>query len=45
MQGVEQQLQNAPVNSQEEKENKEFALKMFKFLQSKLEQQKAKNPQ
>jgi hypothetical protein len=45
MQSVEQQLQSAPVNSQEEKENKEFALKMFKFLQGKLEQQKQKNPQ
>lgn len=45
MAGVEQQLANAPTNSPEEKENKEFALKMFKFLQSKLEQQKQKNSQ
>ena len=36
--GIERQLQMAPAKTQEEKENKEFALKLFDFVQKKLEQ-------
>ena len=36
--GIERQIQMAPAKTQEEKENKEFALKLFDFVQKKLEQ-------
>ena len=35
---IEKQIELAPANTQEEKENKEFALKLFNFVQAKLEQ-------
>jgi hypothetical protein len=38
MAGIERQLQITPANTPEEKENKEFAMKLFDFVQKKLEQ-------
>jgi len=38
MAGIERQLQMAPAKTQEEKDNKEFAMKLFDFVQKKLEQ-------
>ena len=35
---IEKQIELAPANTPEEKENKEFALKLFNFVQAKLEQ-------
>ena len=35
---IEKQIELAPANTKEEKENKEFALKLFNFVQAKLEQ-------
>tara|TARA_B100000676_G_scaffold281970_1_gene307477 strand:- start:3018 stop:3527 length:510 start_codon:yes stop_codon:yes gene_type:complete len=35
---IEKQIELQPANTAEEKENKEFALKLFDFVQSKLEQ-------
>ena len=35
---IEKQIELAPANTPEEKENKEFALKLFDFVQAKLEQ-------
>ena len=35
---IEKQIELQPANTAEEKENKEFALKLFDFVQAKLEQ-------
>ena len=35
---IEKQIELQPANTAEEKENKEFALKLFNFVQAKLEQ-------
>jgi len=40
---IEKQIQDKPAKTPEEKEDKDFAVKLFKFVQQKLAQQDAKN--
>lgn len=40
---IEKQIETAPANTPEQQEDKDFAVKLFKFVQQKLAQQDAKN--
>lgn len=40
---IEKQIQDKPAKTPEEQEDKDFAVKLFKFVQQKLAQQDAKN--